>query len=211
MRSDEDLVKEIYTIAKEQNITPEEALLRLAIMVSRAQQTPYLVGFSGKMGSGKSYVAKKLKEALESRANLKVEIESMAKPLQAALMQMTVATDYAEAKQETIMGDLTGRRFLQLMGTELGRECISPDIWVAAFKNRISRSTADIILVDDIRFENEAEDLNILVDVEADRTPPQSEHASESNNLFWDLKYINDTPEISEKLIDVIYDKYTSK
>jgi len=60
--------------------------------------------------------------------------------------------------------DERGRRLLQLLGTECARG-YDPDFWIKewekkvthAKKNWVDESTLDLILVDDVRFDNEAQ------------------------------------------------------
>lgn len=48
------------------------------------------------------------------------------------------------------------REMMQTLGTEWGRNCVDPDIWVSIAKERIARIECDYIVFDDVRFENEA-------------------------------------------------------
>lgn len=54
--------------------------------------------------------------------------------------------------------DAKGRRLLQLLGTEIGRNCIDVDIWVKRWKIEFKRvsQVAELIIIDDLRFDNEA-------------------------------------------------------
>lgn len=51
--------------------------------------------------------------------------------------------------------DDRGRRLLQLLGTECGRECIGPDVWVDQWRALLPGR--GYVIVDDVRFRNEAE------------------------------------------------------
>lgn len=47
------------------------------------------------------------------------------------------------------------RHMLQTLGTEWGRQCIHPSLWLKCWEKQVSRY--DYVVVDDVRFENEAE------------------------------------------------------
>jgi hypothetical protein len=60
--------------------------------------------------------------------------------------------------------DEKGRRLLQLVGTECGRQCIGEDVWVNKFVENFY-DLADkslLICADDIRFPNEAQAIKLL-------------------------------------------------
>lgn len=49
---------------------------------------------------------------------------------------------------------VTVRHLLQTLGTEWGRDCIHPDVWIRCWEAQSSRY--ERVVVDDVRFENEA-------------------------------------------------------
>jgi len=56
--------------------------------------------------------------------------------------------------------DQKGRRLLQLIGTECGRECINKDIWIKHWSKTVKQYFNDgmkIIIADDVRFDNEVD------------------------------------------------------
>lgn len=59
--------------------------------------------------------------------------------------------------------DEKGRRLLQLMGTEVCRECLDYNYWVkkwvAKFSAFIRKYVTDFVICDDLRFENEHENI----------------------------------------------------
>ncbi|MGA1295672.1 MAG: hypothetical protein ACO3X1_10160 [Burkholderiaceae bacterium] len=66
-----------------------------------------------------------------------------------------------QAKQ-VVVGDagVSVRHMLQTLGTEYGRQCIHPDIWVRCWKGRAQRF--DAVVADDVRFPNEAKMIKLL-------------------------------------------------
>lgn len=55
--------------------------------------------------------------------------------------------------------EVSGRRLLQTLGTEWGRRQIHPEIWVRHWQRRVQlcRAAGQRVVVDDIRFPNEAD------------------------------------------------------
>jgi len=54
-----------------------------------------------------------------------------------------------------ILNNVTGRKILQTLGTDWGRNIIDEDIWVKTQITRILGSDEQLIVVDDFRFDNE--------------------------------------------------------
>lgn len=50
---------------------------------------------------------------------------------------------------------VTSRHLQQTLGTEWGRTCVSPDVWLRVWKRRVRHYNR--VVVDDVRFVNEAE------------------------------------------------------
>jgi len=85
--------------------------------------------------------------------------------------------------------DEKGRRLLQLIGTEVARECIDEDFWVNEWVNTCEKegifSNYDYIIIDDMRFDNEAKMVReyngvvVMVEGEKYNLGSNSTHASE--------------------------------
>lgn len=77
---------------------------------------------------------------------------------------------------------LTPRRALQTLGTEMGRT-LNPDIWVSVVRSRIAEGGDRVVVVPDVRFNNEfkffANDGHELWHLERPDAPEVPEHASE--------------------------------
>jgi hypothetical protein len=56
--------------------------------------------------------------------------------------------------------DEKGRKLLQLLGTEVARECISKNIWIDHWKKEADEYGEDIYIIDDVRFPNEINHIN---------------------------------------------------
>lgn len=97
---------------------------------------------------------------------------------------------------------VTSRHLLQTIGTEWGRECISPDVWVKVWHHNVMKwlDGGLNVVVDDMRFPNEWEAVKALEGecwyITRPRTEKyETEHASEGalNNHGFDRRFTNDT------------------
>jgi len=101
------------------------------------------IGISGFMGAGKSTVADMMKCELGC-----AEVLAMAKPIK----------DIAGIMGWNGKKDEKGRRLLQLIGTECGRECLYDNVWVDMWFRTVNAWPCHVryAICDDIRFDNEA-------------------------------------------------------
>ena len=119
-----------------------------------------LIGlYSPAAQSGKSTVAKFLAQEHG------YEIVPFAETLKEMLIPMLNALGYNDGeayrlvhvdKQIVVRGaEVSVRHMLRTLGTEWGRQCIRPDIWLRCWQERIKPHT--LVVVDDVRFTNEAD------------------------------------------------------
>ena len=126
------------------------------------QNNTYYIGFSGRIGSGKSHISDVL---LHRSKNVLPILLPFAKPLK------KLAKEYFGWDGQK---DDRGRKLLQVLGTEVGREYGGWDFWIRKWKQEIERFKAKqlenlpknwhdhtffLVIVDDIRFSNEAEEI----------------------------------------------------
>lgn len=149
------------------------------------QQNIIPVGIAGPMGSGKSTVCQKLMHsgcsllvmsdrlwhwALNTASHaaiLKRMLEAMGVP------KMQLYGTQAEKAQscEVLMGK-SARHAMQTLGTEWGRKCIDPKVWLNCFNREVVRIAQEQnnhnplnlssylgVLSDDVRFPNEVENI----------------------------------------------------
>lgn len=117
---------------------------------------PKFIGLTGKAGCGKTTTAHFLADILKEY-----------------MVVMNIPFSYRLKLVAKRMGwdgikDSKGRRMLQILGTEVGRETLGPDFWVNEWIKEIGNATEHIItpnctaegcliiIADDIRFDNEA-------------------------------------------------------
>ena len=99
-----------------------------------------IIAIHGRLESGKSTTGKYLAE------NLHGVIRPFAKPIK----------DFATMLGWDGRKDKKGRRLLQLLGTEVGRECIRDSIWVDKWEEGLIDVGSNVtVICDDLRFQNE--------------------------------------------------------
>jgi len=108
-----------------------------------------MFGITGPAKAGKSVLAKYLHASFALKG-VQVNILPFAAPLKSFAIQL----GWDGKKDES------GRRLLQLLGTEVARECISEDIWLKHWVNSANifakRNPYATFIIDDVRFNNEA-------------------------------------------------------
>ena len=140
------------------------------------------VGFSGPAGVGKSTFATSVGLSLQ-----KLGFSTYDRPFAGPLKLIAKQMGWNGEKDEK------GRRLLQLLGTECGRECIGENCWIDMWKERRPDSR-EIYLADDVRFQNEVDVLDICFRLDRSGNPPPiSYHASEAWWMLEDV-YVVDVP-----------------
>jgi hypothetical protein len=118
-----------------------------------------LIALTGPKGVGKSTFARRI-QAETTVLPRDIQIVSFAGPLKRMLFAILPAEAFfPEGKEDPKFGlcGKTPRFLMQTLGTEWGRQIIGEDVWVEAVKSQILASSAQTILIDDLRFPNEAE------------------------------------------------------
>ena len=124
-------------------------------MIVEETNKSVLIGISGKMGAGKTSVAQYF---VKHHDFVKLAFgDSLKKAaIEMTGLEMIYFTDPL-LKEKIIPGiEVTPRQIMQLLGTELAREMIHPDFWIWRMRQSFSLYSNHDIVVDDIRFENEA-------------------------------------------------------
>ena len=104
------------------------------------------IGISGKMGTGKSTISHLLQAALQE--NSKVSISSLASPIYKG--QDLLYKQYGLTLEGEKDRDL-------LIAIGLWGRAKDPNFWLEQFAKESLESDVDIIICDDVRFENEAD------------------------------------------------------
>ena len=112
-----------------------------------------IIGLSGLKGSGKSTAANFLVEDGFIKMSFAEPIKRML-----ACVRLSHEDLYGDRKEEPnhMLNGKTPRYAMQTLGTEWGRDLISPNIWVNVVKHDILKyEIKDHIVIDDCRFPNE--------------------------------------------------------
>ena len=156
-----------------------------------------LIGFTGPKRAGKDTAAQTLRQCFaEYDEELYIGQTSFAEPLYNMLREFVGKkidklknTDAKDTETIEPFG-CTLRHMIQTLGTDWGRDCIHKDAWVMSIQRNIDEATeelpsnadAAIVLIPDVRFENEAEYVRtngILIHITKDQTehdPHESEN-----------------------------------
>lgn len=103
-----------------------------------------IIGLAGKAGAGKTTFAKML--MAESKRPCKIV------PYAYALKKIAFDLGWDGKK------DAKGRRLLQLLGTDICRECIDDNYWIKKWLEQVENLPKDThVIADDVRFINEVE------------------------------------------------------
>lgn len=157
-----------------------------------------LIGLTGRKQSGKSTVAKILRE------QQKFIEYSFAAPMRLFIAFMLAPSEtgglaWLEANKETPIDWLDGmtpRHMLQTLGTEWGRDMIHSELWLRKCMRDIADSTAPNIVVSDVRFDNEAKAIReaggVIVHVVRNTCEGADAHVSEAG--------------VNDGLIDIVVD-----
>lgn len=121
-----------------------------------------IIAFSGKKRCGKNSAALFAKNFF-MECGRTVEEMAFADPVKKSLaLAMGLNESHFfqdEAKSEVFSfydgQKMTGREMLQKFGTEALRDNFNDSIWLTSTVNKIKKSTADVILITDLRFPNE--------------------------------------------------------
>lgn len=162
---------------------------------------PRLLGISGRKRSGKSLAADTL--VTEFRRTFEWQLARPIKTFATQALGLTYAQVDGrdpEFDREAILPEwgMSARQFMQRFGTEVGR-AIHPDIWVRMLMRdcRDFGGLADVMVVSDVRFANEAEAIQARGGVvwritRSDDNHPTDGHPSEDlSDVPFDLEIHN--------------------
>lgn len=116
-----------------------------------------VVGFCGRLGSGKTTAARELCKVGFTRVRFAQPLKDMLAALGCSDAELD--GEAKEVPSELLCGS-TPRHAMQTLGTEWGRALIGDDLWVSAWRARAS--SCALVVVDDVRFPNEVAAIHAL-------------------------------------------------
>ena len=144
---------------------------------------PFVIGFMGYAGVGKTTAAKifKLQHPMD------VGVASFATPLKEAVRELfLLSDDQLYGSEKELIDERWGkspRQILQIVGTDCLRNLIDPKFHVKRMAAYLEQTEYPIVIVDDIRFDGEAELVNqygVCYQIQRPGFPKDSiRHASE--------------------------------
>ena len=124
---------------------------------------PPVIGLAGKAGVGKDVAAAYISKQYE------YQVYRMSDPIKRMLeagfgVPLSVWEDRVLKEQEVAGIGRSPRYLAQTLGTQWGRNCIAPDIWITLFRRHCEAAIAEgrRIVVADVRFDNEAHSIRNL-------------------------------------------------
>lgn len=114
-----------------------------------------IIGLIGIAGSGKTLVARHL---VERHGFVRQRFAGPLKEMIKVGLGLTNEQLDGTGKNDPIAwaGGCTPRHMMQTLGTEWGRRMIHSDIWINRWRFIVESESSDLIVVDDVRFPNEA-------------------------------------------------------
>lgn len=117
-------------------------------------QQKLIVGIAGRKQSGKSTLAQTLLNHYPGSSR-----SAFADPLKEMLLTFGLSREQLWGERKETVSHLlcgkTPRWAMQSLGTEWGRELIGSDIWALAWQRMICKRDRAVIVVEDVRFDNE--------------------------------------------------------
>lgn len=113
----------------------------------------HLIGIAGPAQSGKSTLSNELRRLIEFRGG-EFHEKPFAGPLKAMLAAIGVSTLEKDKNVVDARFGASPRVLMQTLGTEWGRK-INPDCWLNVWRSQLP--TSGLVVVPDVRFENEAQ------------------------------------------------------
>ena len=155
----------------------------------------FVLGVCGKARSGKDTAASILTDSLHRLFSGRVQSYSLATPIKYMLEELLryAGIEYPTAylhgdKKEVPLSELdyiSAREMLQTLGTEWGKGHVCRDLWMrlllanAKTDPFFQSGMFSVVVIPDIRFDDEAEECDLVVEITRSELPAIAEHVSE--------------------------------
>lgn len=120
-----------------------------------------IIGVNGYAGAGKDTVCNMIREQLIHN-DIPTEKLAFANPLKRATAEAfgIPLEDFHDEDKKDVRNSFWGlspREMLQKVGTDCFRDIVRYDFWIKRMEQAVHNSDAEVILISDVRFQNEAE------------------------------------------------------
>ncbi len=174
-----------------------------------------IIAISGKAGAGKTLSATILYNMMKDLPNVNVKLKSFSKPvyqIASVILNQKVSHIQDNKNHQAAPYDITNREVLQLIGQSF-RDLLHPDVWNNIVLDQKYNDDTDIIIIDDLRYKNEIENIKLKgstfifrIERETSNTKEKfRQHKSEidlDKNQDWDTTIENnsDIESLNQKL-----------
>ena len=154
-----------------------------------------ILGLAGRAGSGKTTIAKEIKRQksryciISFASPIKSMVKALLNEMGTVNTKELLGTQKGKSTKIELLGWRTIRYLLQTIGTEWGREMVHGDMWIdiAIAKAAAFRDAGYSVVIDDVRFDNEAASIEkvgghiVCIERPKGDRVCSDEHASESS------------------------------
>tara|TARA_Y100000996_G_scaffold329389_1_gene265527 strand:- start:21 stop:626 length:606 start_codon:yes stop_codon:yes gene_type:complete len=174
-----------------------------------------IIAISGKAGAGKTLSATILYNMMKDLPNVTVKLKSFSKPvyqIASVILNQKVSHIQDNKNHQAAPYDITHREVLQLIGQSF-RDLLDPDVWNNIVLDQEYNDDTDIIIIDDLRYQNEIENIKLKgstfifrIERETSNTKEKfRQHKSEidlDKNQHWDtiIENNSDIESLNQKL-----------
>lgn len=182
----------------------------------------FVIGIAGPARSGKDTYCELLREQLYIN-HVPSARYAFADPIKEAIKKAFLLNEshVNGALKETpipALGNKSPRQMLQWFGTEYGRQMIDPDIWLNVAQRFIDKLPRSVIVIPDVRFENEADwirERGFLLHIERADCAGVTAHVSEAGiqreedePVILNDGSLDDLAESAKDLVGIFIDYY---
>lgn len=145
---------------------------------------PLVIGIAGPARAGKDTLCHYIRREL----NIPNQRYAFADPIKAALKKAFLLDEQHVNGhlKETPLSEFGGkspRQMMQWFGTDYARMMVDSNIWLTVADRFLSKTSAQVVIIPDVRFENEAQwvrEHGTLIHIRRHENAQVSDHASES-------------------------------
>ena len=123
-----------------------------------------IIAISGKAGAGKTLSASLLYNMFKELPKYNTKLKSFSTPvyqIASVILNQNVAHIQDNKNEQAQPYDLTNREFLQLIGQSF-RDLLEPKVWINTLFRDNYQDDTDIIIIDDLRYRNEIDNIRMM-------------------------------------------------